>query len=87
VFALERGEAGEVYNICSGQGTKLSEIVRALIAASGRQIEIAVDPARVRANDVPRVVGDSTKLRRVSGWEPHSTALRAAQRALAALQV
>ncbi|MCC6805905.1 MAG: GDP-mannose 4,6-dehydratase [Deltaproteobacteria bacterium] len=83
VLALERGAAGRVYNIASGTPTSLRALVDAMIAKAGVAIRIEVDPARVRAGDTPRILGDATRLRRETGWEPRSTALRAAIDALA----
>jgi GDP-4-dehydro-6-deoxy-D-mannose reductase len=33
-------------------------------------VEIKVDPARLRPSDVPVLVGDPTRLRAATGWEP-----------------
>jgi len=67
---LERGEAGGVYNVCSGRPTSIRSILDTLIAASGAKVEVRVDPARVRPIEVPAIVGDPTRLKRATGWEP-----------------
>jgi len=46
---LERGEKGAVYNVCSGAGHSLSELLRRLIDCSGVRAEVVRDPERVRA--------------------------------------
>ena len=66
----ERGEAGEVYNVCSGTGAAVREIADHLLAAARRPLRLAVDPELVRPVDVPRLVGDASKLRAATGWKP-----------------
>jgi GDP-4-dehydro-6-deoxy-D-mannose reductase len=67
---LERGEPGAVYNVCSGRPTSIRSLLDTLIAASGIEVEVRVDPARVRPIEVPAIVGDPTRLKRTTGWEP-----------------
>jgi GDP-4-dehydro-6-deoxy-D-mannose reductase len=67
---LERGEAGGVYNVCSGRGRRIRELLDLLLAASGARVEVRVDPERLRPSDVPVLVGDPTRLRAATGWEP-----------------
>jgi len=57
-------------------------VVDAMIAASGREIIVEVDSSRLRAGDISRIVGSSTKLSTDTGWRPRSTAIAAAVRAL-----
>jgi GDP-4-dehydro-6-deoxy-D-mannose reductase len=67
---VEHGAAGDVYNVCSGQGYSVREIVERLVAMARRPLEIVVDPALVRPVDVPSFVGDPTKLRSATGYAP-----------------
>ncbi len=69
----ERGEAGEVYNVCSGRGVSIQEIADALLAHATRPIRLVTDPALVRAVDAPRMIGDNTRLRETTGWAPDYT--------------
>lgn len=69
-LAMLGGEPGEVYNVASGRAISIEQLCRALIDASDRALELAPDPALQRAVDNPVSVGDSTKLRRATGWEP-----------------
>jgi GDP-4-dehydro-6-deoxy-D-mannose reductase len=66
----EKGVAGEIYNLGTGRGTKLSDALRFLAAGGGRPVEVHVDPARVRPVDQPLLVADPSKLRAATGWEP-----------------
>jgi len=66
----ERGAAGEVYNLGSGQGTRLADALDALTALAQTPITVFVDPARVRPVDQPLLVADPSKLKAATGWEP-----------------
>jgi GDP-4-dehydro-6-deoxy-D-mannose reductase len=66
---VERGTPGEVYNVCSGAGVPMGEIADRLIALTGAPLEVTVDPAFVRPTEVPRLVGDPTKLATETGWQ------------------
>ncbi len=70
-LAVEKGRPGEVYNIASGKGRTIREILDRLIELSGVKPEIEIDPARLRPSDVEILVGDSSKFRADTGWEPH----------------
>lgn len=67
---LERGQPGEVYNLCSGTATRIGDIVE-LVRRHGRApAEVRVDQARLRPSDEPLLVGDNRKLRAATGWAP-----------------
>jgi len=70
IAALEKGEPGEVYNICSGEEHSIQSILDRLLKLTEKKIEIQIDPARLRPSDVPRLRGDSTKFRAKTGWAP-----------------
>jgi GDP-4-dehydro-6-deoxy-D-mannose reductase len=67
---LRFGQPGEVYNISRGEGTSLRGLFDRLAELVGVRVEPVVDPALARATDLSHLVGDSTKLRRASGWAP-----------------
>jgi GDP-4-dehydro-6-deoxy-D-mannose reductase len=67
---LDKGEAGQAYNVCSGRGRAIREVLEILLAASTAKVEVRVDPGRLRASDVPAQVGDPSRLRQATGWEP-----------------
>ncbi len=66
-------EPGRPYNLCSGRGVKIAEIVSHLVGRSRRPIETEVDPARLRKIDVPVYVGSADRLRAAIGFEPAFT--------------
>jgi GDP-4-dehydro-6-deoxy-D-mannose reductase len=69
--ALEQGEPGEVYNICSGQARSIHSMLEGLLTLSTvKGIEVRHDPARMQPADVPIQFGDYDKLEQRTGWRP-----------------
>src|SRR4029077_18078647 len=66
----EHGTAGAVYNVCSGSGVSVREIADHLLAAARRPLRVTVDADLVRPVEVPRLVGDASRLSAVTGWKP-----------------
>ncbi|MBV9647806.1 MAG: GDP-mannose 4,6-dehydratase [Candidatus Eremiobacteraeota bacterium] len=62
------GEAGEVYNVCSGTPVAIKELLRQLITIAHVAVEVREDPARMRPSDTPIAYGNAAKLQRVTGW-------------------
>jgi len=69
-LALEKGKPGEAYNICSEKSWKIQEVLDKLLAMSDAKIEIKQDPSRLRPSDVPRLLGDCSKFKNDTGWQP-----------------
>jgi GDP-4-dehydro-6-deoxy-D-mannose reductase len=67
---VERGQAGEVYNVASGTAVDVATIGARVLALVGADAILQPDPALVRPADVPMLVGDATRLRRATGWSP-----------------
>jgi GDP-4-dehydro-6-deoxy-D-mannose reductase len=65
-----RGEPGEAYNVCSGRGVSVAEVAERLVQLSESNLRIRIDPALVRPVDVPRLIGDPSRLRAATGWAP-----------------
>lgn len=66
---IKRGAAGGVYNVCSGTGVTVAEIVERFMAVAGVDFGVEIDPNLVRPIEIPRLVGDNTRLREATGWE------------------
>ena len=64
------GHSGAPFNVATGRAVAVSEILKTLIELSGQQVEVVVDPARLRPIDVPAITGDSGRLRSLTGWQP-----------------
>ena len=69
-LALERGEAGAVYNVCTGRVYTLREVLEALIALTRLEVEIVTEPHRVRRRDLQVLAGTSEALQARTGWRP-----------------
>lgn len=69
-LATEKGKPGEVYNICSGKDYSVRQVLSILLKMSRRKIKVRQDPKRLRPSDVMRLLGDSTKFRKATGWKP-----------------
>jgi GDP-4-dehydro-6-deoxy-D-mannose reductase len=61
---------GEIYNVASGRAVAMKELLRQLVTIARVGVEIRDDPDRMRPADMPLMVGDSEKLRAVTGWAP-----------------
>jgi len=69
-LALERCEPGEVYNICCGKDYSIQGVLDRLIELSGVEVKVEQDPTRLRPSDVPVLLGDNSKFKAATGWEP-----------------
>ncbi|MEC4018423.1 GDP-mannose 4,6-dehydratase [Streptomyces sp. H27-D2] len=63
---------GEVVNLGTGQEISIGALAEALIAASGRDAEVVVDPSRLRpsGSEVQRLLSDNTRAREWASWQP-----------------
>lgn len=66
-LVAERGIPGAVYNICSGQGLAVSDILERISVLSKTPFEVYQDLSRLRPLDEPVKVGDNSKLLSL-GW-------------------
>jgi GDP-4-dehydro-6-deoxy-D-mannose reductase len=67
---MQSGTSGAIYNVASGVGRSVRSVLDALVSRSRTPVRIETDPARMRANDVPVLVGDFSRLTRATGWRP-----------------
>jgi GDP-D-mannose dehydratase len=68
---LERGTAGEVYNLCSGVDWSIERMLSFLVEHSKlERVEIRQDAARFRPSDVPVLRGSAEKIQKAVGWRP-----------------
>jgi nucleoside-diphosphate-sugar epimerase len=59
---LAHGVPGEAYNVCSGQPYTLQHVIGVLSDITGHKLDVQVNPAFVRANEVHRLCGSPRKL-------------------------
>jgi GDP-4-dehydro-6-deoxy-D-mannose reductase len=65
---LESGRAGETYNVCSGRGVAIGDVLETLLDVSGVKVDVRRDPERMRPADVPALIGDPRKVAKATGW-------------------
>jgi GDP-4-dehydro-6-deoxy-D-mannose reductase len=69
-LAVTKGQPGEVYNIATGSGITIRKMLDMLIERAKVEVRVETDPARLRPSDVEILIGDSSKFRADTGWEP-----------------
>jgi GDP-4-dehydro-6-deoxy-D-mannose reductase len=67
---LRAGENGAVYNLASGRGVSVRELADIVLARAQREVKLETEQARIRATDIPDLVGDAAKAREAVGWTP-----------------
>ena len=67
---MDRGKAGEVYNVASGRAPSLREILNKMLSFTDKKIKVRVDPARIRKSDIPYLAGSNAKIKAQTGWTP-----------------
>jgi GDP-4-dehydro-6-deoxy-D-mannose reductase len=61
---------GGAYNVASGRAVTVRQLVELVRTQTPLEVRHEVDPARVRAHDVPEIRGSADRLREATGWEP-----------------
>ena len=69
-LAVTKAKPGEVYNIATGNGIVIREMLERLIALANVEVKIETDPERLRPSDVEVLIGDASKFKADTGWEP-----------------
>ena len=70
IAMMERATPGRPYNVCSGRGLAIRELVETLRGRARRDVQIAQDRSLFRPNDPPLLVGDHSRLTADTGWTP-----------------
>jgi len=67
---LKHGEAGEIYNVCSGVEQRMSEAVETLCQLANVDVKVEVSADRLRKASQRRSCGNNSKLRGATNWVP-----------------
>ncbi|MCK9995259.1 MAG: GDP-mannose 4,6-dehydratase [Candidatus Krumholzibacteria bacterium] len=67
---LKEGRPGDIYHVSSGKSLTIGQGLEILIGGAKTPITVRRDPDLNRPSDTPIMVGDNSKLRRDTGWEP-----------------
>ena len=70
---IQKGKAGETYNVGSGHAVTIEEVLKLIISLSEKEIRVEVDPNKIRPVDVPIIEADITKIYETTGWRPSIT--------------
>jgi len=81
LLLMEKGESGQVYNVGTGQGCSMQEILDTLIGLAKVKIEVEIDPERMRPSDVSIAVANAQKINNL-GWKPTQKLKKTLQRIL-----
>jgi GDP-4-dehydro-6-deoxy-D-mannose reductase len=69
----KHGKQGETYNVGSGVGVSIQDILDMALSYSTANIEVRQDPNRMRPSDVPIIVADTSKIFEDTGWKPQTS--------------
>jgi GDP-4-dehydro-6-deoxy-D-mannose reductase len=67
---LDPGVPADTYNVASGRAVPMRRVLELLLEQAEVPIEVKQEEARLRPADVPRLVGDPSRLHTATGWEP-----------------
>lgn len=67
---LDHGKSGEIYNVCSGKGRKIRDLIVTLQHLAGVAAQLQQDAGRFRPADQKAVVGSNIKLSAATAWKP-----------------
>jgi GDP-4-dehydro-6-deoxy-D-mannose reductase len=65
----KNGKYGEAYNVCSGKGYKINDILEKLLSHSNKKINVVISKKKLRPFDDPIFIGDNSKMKSI-GWSP-----------------
>jgi GDP-4-dehydro-6-deoxy-D-mannose reductase len=71
ISILEKGVTGEVYNVCSGRGNSIHDIVNSLSVLTHIPVAVEQDKNLLRPIDNPVLIGSHDKLQNETGWKPY----------------
>jgi GDP-4-dehydro-6-deoxy-D-mannose reductase len=67
---LEKGQNGEIYNVCSGKEYLIRDMIASMLYLTETDAVIAQDPVRMRPSDLRRVKGSNQKIELATAWTP-----------------
>ena len=69
ILLSDKGTWGDVYNISGNKVYLINEIIPIIENYMGIKLPVEVDPKLLRPTDEPIIFGDSSKLKKDTGWE------------------
>jgi GDP-4-dehydro-6-deoxy-D-mannose reductase len=68
-LSVNKCKYGDVYNICSGKGIKIKDMLNTLLSMSTSDIKVKQDYTRMRPSDVEILMGDCAKFTECTEWK------------------
>jgi len=65
---LKKGKSGDIYNVCSGRGTSLKDVINTMARILDLHIHMRVNEKLIRPNDNKVIIGSNEKIKREVGW-------------------
>lgn len=62
---FEKGVCGEIYNVGSGKGHSLKEILEKMISDSKKSLIVVIDPKKYRSADIKELICDNLKIKKL----------------------
>jgi nucleoside-diphosphate-sugar epimerase len=70
VLSLNKNAYEKVFNVCSGQGTKINELAKQAKAILNSKSKIRFGAIPYRKNEIFEMIGDNTFIRNELGFDP-----------------
>ena len=71
ILAAEKCKKCDVYNLCSGKGYKIRDLIQQLIKEFNLDnVPVEIDKKRLRKKDMPILIGDNSKAKSELDWKP-----------------
>jgi GDP-4-dehydro-6-deoxy-D-mannose reductase len=58
------------YNVASGRSVAMRDVLAQIVSFARCSIEVESRAERIRPAEIPRMLGDATRIRQATGWEP-----------------
>ncbi len=71
VLLSEKGKPGEAYNISGSKVYQMNEVIEVIEKVFERKFSTVTDKSLLRPTDEPIIFGDSSKLKKDTGWKQH----------------
>ena len=70
VNLIQFGDAGETYNVGSGNAVKINDILSLILKNTNAEIAVEIDQEKFRPIDIPIIQADISKIYNKTGWKP-----------------
>jgi GDP-4-dehydro-6-deoxy-D-mannose reductase len=67
---LKKGNNGEIYNVCSGEGRTLRSVLKEMQNQLAVNVELKLDESLLRKGEIDSIIGNNEKIKADTGWQP-----------------